>query len=103
MCKGKMYKKREAIVKREIHGDFFLIDIKQNYLNEKCSLYELNPMGSYIWDALDCQSNINSIVQNIIDNTVEDIEFNEVYNDIQVFLTLLMQEGFVEYINGRDE
>ena len=47
-----MYIKNQNIVKREIHKEYFLINIKQNYLNDKCYLYLLNTMGNYIWDLL---------------------------------------------------
>ena len=60
------FKKNQNIVKREIHDSIFLINITQNYLNDKCSLYELNQIGNFIWDSLD---NANKIKELLIEST----------------------------------
>lgn len=44
-----MIRKRENIVARVIHDSYFLIDIKQNYLDDKARIYEVNEIGYYIW------------------------------------------------------
>ena len=39
-----MINKKEYVVERKIHDSIYLINTKQNYLNDKCCLYEINEM-----------------------------------------------------------
>ena len=94
---SKFYTKRTNIVKREIHGEVFLIDIRQNYLNDKCHLYELNSMGNYIWDLLDKYHSPFEISREIVHGTSDDINFDTVFSDVTAFLNLLTEENFLEY------
>lgn len=91
------YAKRTNIVKREIHGEVFLIDIRQNYLNDKCHLYELNSMGNYIWDLLDKYHSPFEIAREIFQGTSDDISFDTIFSDVTAFLNLLEEENFLEY------
>ena len=97
------YVKRENIKKREIHGDIFLIDIKQNYLNDKCHLYELNSMGNYIWDLLDYYHSPLGIAKEILKKIADDISSETVLGDVSTFLNMLKEENFLEYIYERDK
>ena len=56
-----MIRKRENIVARVIHDSYFLIDIKQNYLDDKARIYEVNEIGYYIWKQLDVVSDVDDI------------------------------------------
>lgn len=98
-----MYVKKRNIVKREIHEEIFLIDIRQNYLNDKCSIYELNPMGAYIWDSLERYSSPMEIAEEIFCNIIEDINYRDIFNDVTEFLWLLKKENFLEYIDERSK
>lgn len=97
-----MINKKEHVVKRNIHDTIYLINTKQNYLNDKCYLYEINDMGSYIWDCFSEKISIEDIVESIIsDIDVQDMSFNEIRNDVKDYVNLLMKEGFLETYNGR--
>lgn len=66
----KTIKKREGIVNRKIHDLFYLIDIRANYTQDKCILYQMNEIGNFIWDNLEIADDIramtNLLVQQIL-------------------------------------
>ena len=94
-----MYIKNQNIVKREIHKEYFLINIKQNYLNDKCYLYLLNTRGNYIWDLLDQYNSAMQISREIFKAVIDPINFTDIYKDVTDFLNLLEKEHFLEYID----
>ncbi len=97
-----MIKCIENIVERQIHDTYFLIDIKQNYLDDKCRLYEINETGSYIWNTLLKGSTVNDIVQSILCKVGDTVEFEELCSDVKEYIDLLQEAGFVEVLDGRN-
>lgn len=80
---------------RKIHETFFLIDIKQNYLSNKCLLYEINEVGYFIWNALSKASSILEIAD-MIESEIEDvIDRGLMIDDVKIFLEILKQEGYI--------
>lgn len=96
------FKKNQNIVKREIHDSIFLINITQNYLNDKCSLYELNQIGNFIWDSLDNANSIDDITDLLMSEIVTPVNRVEIFNDVYEFISILKNEHFLEVTNGRD-
>ena len=98
-----MVSRKEFIVERNIHDSIYLINIKQNYLNDKCCLYEINEMASYIWNKIDGNTPIDDIVNQILsDMDVQDISFDEIKSDVNDYICVLIKEGFLEVHNGRN-
>ena len=98
-----MMNKKEYIVERKIHDSIYLINTKQNYLNDKCCLYEINEMASYIWTQIDGSTSIDEIVNQIFcDMEIQDASFDEVKKDVNDCVYLLANEGFLEVENGRN-
>lgn len=98
-----MISRKEYIVERNIHDSIYLINTKQNYLNDTCCLYEINEMGSYIWNSISEETSIDDIVKAIIsDIDVQGIGFNEIKDDVTDYVELLVKEGFLEVHNGRN-
>lgn len=95
-----MFQKNKNIVQRKIHDTFFLIDITQNYLDEKCRLYEINDIGDFIWNALDKCADTQAVADSLISNLIDEVDYNEVYNDICNFLNVLVEERFLEVRDG---
>ena len=95
-----MIRKRENIVARNIHGKFFLINITENYLDNKCILYELNETGTFIWNKIDGDKDIDDISWMLKNAINQDIDTQILRQDIQEYLNILKSEGFIEY--GRD-
>lgn len=96
-----MIKRNENIVARKIHGVFFLIDTKQSYMNDKCSLYEINELGFFVWNALLETENVYEIANMIKKEVEDDINIELIVNDVSGFLDMLRREGYVVE-DGRD-
>ena len=93
-----MYKKNEDIVLRNVHDSYFLIDIAAEYFKEKCTLYETNPIGAFIWNALDNCESIDTIVSGILAQLSEPVDRELIYADVSEFLKVMKEQGFVEEI-----
>ena len=92
-----MIRRKEYIVERNIHDSIYLINTRQNYLNDKCCLYEINEMGSYIWNKICEEVSLDDIVNEILsDIDIQDVSFDEIKNDVNEYICLLAKEGFLE-------
>lgn len=96
-----MYTKNENIVARRIHNMNFLIDITQNYSDEKSSLYEINDIGMFIWNRIDGDADTSAITADLISQINGDVPFDVVHNDVCEFIKVLIYEGFI--IEGCDK
>ncbi len=92
------YIKNNDIVKRNVHGVIFLIDITDNYLDDKCRLYEINEIGSIIWDLLDTvtDNQIYEITSKIKAMIIDDVPIDIIRNDVIEFLLMIEKEHFIE-------
>lgn len=98
-----MVSRKEFIVERNIHDSIYLVNIKQNYLNNKCCLYEINEMASYIWSKIDGNTSVDEIVNQILSEVdVQDVSFDEIKSDVNDYIYVLAKEGFLEVQNGRN-
>ena len=98
-----MVSRKEYIVERNIHDCIYLINIKQNYLNDKCSLYEINEIASYIWNKIDGNTSVDDIAKQILsDMDVQNICFDEIRSDVNDYICVLIEEGILEVHDGRD-
>ena len=93
------YIKNKYIVDRKIHEDFYLIDISDNYSDDKCRLFEINEMGHVIWDMLDClpdnESQVDMIVSKIKKMIIDDIPEDVIKIDVESFINSMIEEGFI--------
>ena len=96
------YRRNENVVERNIHGAFYLIAIRDNYLDDKCRLYEINEVGDVIWNILDSsseeESQIDCIVKYIIDLIVDDVSYYVIKNDVESFIGSISKEGFLRVV-----
>lgn len=96
------YRRNKNIVERKIHGASYLIDISDNYMDEKCHLYEMNDMGDIIWNIIDesskVESQIDYIVLHIKKMIIDDIPYDVIRMDVESFFNSIKNEGFIEVI-----
>ncbi|MBR5800435.1 MAG: PqqD family protein [Lachnospiraceae bacterium] len=95
----KIYR-REGIVNRKIHDLFYLIDIKMNYSQDRCYLYQINEIGNYIWESLDLVDDIESMTDLLIKEINDDIDWKLVYDDVKDFVNFLCCEGYLVKMEG---
>ncbi len=91
-----MYIQNENIVSRKIHDAIFLIDITDNYNNSECTLMEIDEMGLYIWSMLDSAISIDEVAKKIKAALVDDVEYEQIYDDVKEFILVLVEQGYVK-------
>ena len=85
----------DSVVARQIHDSFFLIDTKQNYSDDTCSLYEINEIGFYIWNELNEDIDIDQITKKLYDQIVDEIPYEDLLSDVKEYLDILIEKQFV--------
>lgn len=90
------FKKNSNIIARKIHDSFFLIDISDKYLNDKCALYEINETGMFIWNTIDGTQTIEKLVTLLDAIIIDDVDYQVLYNDVAEFTDSLIAKHFVE-------
>lgn len=86
--------KNENIILRNIHDAYFLVDITDNFQDDKCTLYEINEIGKVIWDNIN-NNGIDEITSIIYDLIVDDIDYSVIHDDVSNFIDLLIKNNFV--------
>lgn len=93
------YTKCEDIVLRKVYKSYFLIDICDNYENDKGELFEINEIGNFIWDCLTEEISAPEITNKIIKNIDGEVEYDEVLKDVEEFLNLLVSINYAKEVN----
>jgi len=96
VCSTRPIIKNINIVERKIHGSFFLIDISDNYAEDKCALYEINEVGSFIWNQIDGKRSLTDIAVELQKAIVDDIDLQVLIDDASEFVESLLAKQFVE-------
>ena len=91
-----MITRRKDVIKRNIHGEIFLIDATQNYFDDECFLYQLNEIGEFLWEQLSKPINAYGLVEALKKNIWEKIPEEDLLRDVKVYIESLKQEGFLE-------
>ncbi len=87
--------KNGDVVLRTIHGSIFLIDISDNYSGNRCSLYEINETGKFLWDNIDVNGTIDSLVGVLQDVIIDEVPRDVLMNDVTGYICDLIDKGFV--------
>lgn len=88
--------KNKNIVLRKIGDSFFLIDITENYLDDKCRLYEINQIGCFIWEHIIEKTKSTDITKELIRAITDEIDESIVSHDVDEFIGSLLSIGFVQ-------
>lgn len=87
--------RNKNIVLRTIHGSIFLIDISDNYAGDKCSLYEINNTGRFLWDKIDEKGTIDDLVAALQDAIIDEVPRDLILADVTEFINDLIEKQFV--------
>ena len=93
-----MLKKNENAVLRTIHGSIFLIDISDNYSGDKCSLYEINETGRFLWDAVDQNRSIDELVVALQNAIIDEVPRDVLLNDVTEYINDLIGKRFISEV-----
>lgn len=86
--------RNKNIVLRNIHDTYFLIDITDNYQDDKCVIYEINEIGKFIWENIDGKT-IENVAKKLHSIIIEKIEYQVVYNDVLEYVNILLENNFI--------
>ena len=92
---SKVYYRNSDIVARKIHGSFFLIDICDNYSGDRCSLYEINETGMFIWEQIDGKKTVDEIVHALKAAIINEIDFQIIEKDVSEYIGSLTRFNFL--------
>lgn len=93
-----MLKKNENIVMRKIHGSCFLIDISDKYKGDKCSMFEINETGEFIWNSISDGKEIIDVANVLKAAIVDDVDYEIVLSDVTEYVQDLCGKGFLEVV-----
>ena len=57
----------------------FLIDITDNYSGDKCSIYEINQTGMFIWNNIDGSRSVWELAELLKDAIIDDVNIELIY------------------------
>ena len=80
------------IIARKIHDTYFLINSRENYLHDKCTLYEI---GFFIWERIGEGITREAVVRELQEAVNETVAYEVLYQDVTDFLYELEELGFV--------
>lgn len=95
-----MLAKSANVILRTIHGSIFLIDISDNYSGDKCSLYEINETGRFLWENLDENRSINSLATVLQEAIIDEVPHDVILNDVTEYIADLIDKEFVLEADG---
>ena len=84
------------IVSRKICDSFFLIDITDNYADDKCALFEINETGKFIWDQINGKRTVKDLATELHAAIIDEVDFSIIYDDTSEFIDMLLLKCFVE-------
>ena len=90
--------KNGDIVLRTIHGSIFLIDISDNYSGDKCALYEINETGKFLWDNIDGNRTINTLVDALQNAIIDEVPRDVLVADVTEYIGDLIDKEFVSEV-----
>lgn len=88
--------KNNDIVLRTIHGSVFLIDISDNYAGDKCSIYEINETGKFLWNSIDENKTIDALVKSLQNAIIDEVPIDILFYDVTEFIDDLKSKQFVK-------
>ena len=89
----KRYKRDENFVFRQIESETILVPIKDN-VGDMGSIYNLNPVGAFIWQQLDGEKSLPEIAAMITEEF--DVSGKQAESDLNYFVDELKDIGAVK-------
>ncbi len=88
----RIYRRREEMVTREIAGEVILVPVRGK-LAQLQRIFVLNPIGAYIWQRLDGESDLAAIHRGLVD--AFEVTVGEAEADLLEYLGALEDAGLV--------
>ena len=93
-----MFIKNDDVVLRTIHGSIFLVDISDNYFEDKCSLYEINEIGRFLWDNISENGTIEKLVDVLQGAIIDEVPRDLLVSDVSEYINDLKDKHFISEV-----
>ncbi len=90
------YRRNDNFVFRRIEDETILVPIKDN-VGDMGSIYSLNEIGAFIWEHLDGDRRLNTIMELILDEY--DVSANQAELDVNEFIVDLVDIDAVDLVD----
>ncbi len=90
------YRRNDNFVFRRIEDETILVPIKDN-VGDMGSIYSLNEIGAFIWEHLDGDRRLNTIMELILDEY--DVSTNQAELDVNEFIVDLVDIDAVDLVD----
>lgn len=87
-----VYSLTENVVAREIEGELILVPLTSGIADLEDDLFTLNETGKVIWEKLDGQRSVQSIIEDLSEIYEDATEIEE---DVKGFLTELLKRKII--------
>jgi hypothetical protein len=92
---GKIYRKLNTVILREIEGESILIPISSRNEDRNLVLYGLNEVGRFIWDQINGKRTEKEIIGALV--KTYDVNEEKGHNDVRTFLSLLKHKNIISF------
>ena len=92
---GRRYRRSPNMVYRQIEAESLLVPIKSN-VGDMGFIYNLNDVGTFIWDRLDGENQLGDITNQIVEEF--DVSPAEAQEDLLHFTAQLKKIGAIEAV-----
>ena len=92
---GRRYRRSPNMVYRQIEAESLLVPIKSN-VGDMGFIYNLNDVGTFIWDRLDGENQLGDITNQIVEEF--DVSPEEAQEDLLHFTGQLKKIGAIEAV-----
>jgi hypothetical protein len=89
---GRLYRREDHIVAREIAGEMILVPIRGN-LADMQRIFSLNPVAAYIWEHLDGGTRLEDVCRGMMADFK--VEKEQAKADIQDFISDLLDANLI--------
>lgn len=94
-----MFVSNKNAIARKIYNSYFLIDITDNYSGDRCTLYEVNETGMFLWENLSTKKTADELAALLKEAIVDDVAYQSIFSDIMEFIHTLTDMNFILEVN----
>lgn len=97
MAEGAILRVADAIVRRDVAGETFLVPIR-GHVADLQELFIVNELGGWLWDRLDGRRRVDDLVADVVSEF--EVSEQQARQDVSLFVQQLTEAGLIESADG---
>ena len=93
MAEGVIFRVADAVVRRDVAGETFLVPIR-GHVADLQELFIVNEVGAWLWDRLDGRRRVDDLVADVVSEF--EVSEQQAKKDVSLFLRQLTDAGLIE-------